>query len=57
MSEIIKIYESITNASIELKLQNSHISSCCKGKRQTTGGFKFMYLSDYNTNKKEIINA
>jgi hypothetical protein len=55
--EIIKIYESITNASIELKLQNSHISSCCKGKRQTTGGFKFMYLSDYNTNKKEIINA
>ena len=44
----IKSYNTITLASKELNLQSSHISSCCKGKRKTTGGFKFMYLEDYN---------
>lgn len=53
----INIYDSIINASKNLNINDSNISACCKGKRQTIGGFKFMYLSDYNTNKKEIINA
>lgn len=44
----IKIFNSIINASEELKINDSLISSCCKGKRNSTGGFKFMYLNDYN---------
>ena len=45
---IIKTFESIIKASNELNISDSNISSCCKGKRKTTGGFKFMYLEDYN---------
>jgi hypothetical protein len=48
----IKIYNSIINASKELKLNDSLISSCCKGKRNSTCGFKFMYLNDYNDLKQ-----
>ena len=48
----IKIFNSIINASKELKLNDSLISSCCKGKRNSTGGFKFMYLNDYNDLKQ-----
>ena len=44
----IKNFESIIKASIELNICDSSISSCCKGKRNTTGGFKFMYFEDYN---------
>lgn len=44
----IKNVESIIKASIELKISDSNISSCCKGKRNTTGGFKFMYMDEYN---------
>jgi len=50
----IKIFSSIIRASNELQLNDSNISSCCKGKRNTAGEFKFMYLEDYNnlqTNK------
>lgn len=37
-------FESITEASRYLKGANrSHISSCCKGKRKTTGGLKWRY--------------
>lgn len=45
---IIKPFESIIKASNELNISDSNISSCCKGKRKTTGGFKFMYFDDYN---------
>ena len=45
---IIETYNSLTSAAIKLNIQISHISSCCKGKRKTTGGFKFMFLNDYN---------
>lgn len=45
---IIETYNSLTSAAVKLNIQISHISSCCKGKRKTTGGFKFMFLNDYN---------
>ena len=45
---IIKTFESIIKASNELNISDGNISSCCKGKRKTTGGFKFMYFEDYN---------
>jgi hypothetical protein len=44
----INIFDSIIKASNNLHISDSSISSCCKGKRKTTGGFKFMYLEDYN---------
>jgi hypothetical protein len=44
----IKHYGTLTMAAKFLNIQVSHISSCCKGKRKTTGGFKFMYINDYN---------
>lgn len=53
----IKSYNTITSASKELNLQSSHISSCCKGKRITTGGFKFMYMDDYNNLINNINNT
>jgi len=44
----INAFDSIIKAATELHISDSNISSCCKGKRNTTGGFKFMYLEDYN---------
>ena len=44
----INSFDSIIKAATELHISDSNISACCKGKRQTTGGFKFMYLEDYN---------
>jgi hypothetical protein len=44
----IEEFSSITEAEKKLKINNSNIVACCKGKRKTTGGFKFMYLNEYN---------
>jgi hypothetical protein len=44
----IQSFSSIIKAASELNLCDSSISLCCKGKRQTAGGFKFMYIDDYN---------
>ena len=40
---IIKEWESASKASNELQIVQSHICACCKGKRKTTGGFKWKY--------------
>jgi len=40
---ILKAWASITDASRELNIRDSHISACCKGKRITCGGFKWRY--------------
>jgi hypothetical protein len=40
----INFFDSIKKASNELNINDSLISACCKGKRNSTGGFKFMYL-------------
>lgn len=40
---ILKAWSSITEASRELNIKDSHISACCKGKRITCGGFKWRY--------------
>ena len=42
--EHIKTWNSIMEASKELKISDSHISSVCRGKRNTTGGFKWKYI-------------
>ena len=41
--EIIKIYNSIIEASKELKISRSSISKCCKGKYKTCGGYIWKY--------------
>lgn len=41
--ELDKIFESGKKAAEELGLHNSHITSCCKGKQKTTGGYHFRY--------------
>ena len=41
--EIIKIYNSITEVSKELKIDDSNISKCCKGKYKTCGGYIWKY--------------
>lgn len=38
-----KVYPSAAQAAIELGLDSSHITACCKGKRYTTGGLRFEY--------------
>lgn len=42
--EIIKIWESQIIAAEALKLQNTHISGCCKGISKTHGGFKWEFV-------------
>ena len=41
---LIKIFDSISKASKELGIQKINIINCCKGKRQTTGGFIWKYV-------------
>jgi hypothetical protein len=43
----IKTFDSITCAADELEINDANISYCCKGKRKTAKGFKFMYYNDY----------
>ena len=41
--EIIKIYNSIKEASKELKINYSSIVNCCKGRYKTSGGYIWKY--------------
>lgn len=42
-----EIFCSLTEAANKYNLQNSKISNCCKGLRNTTGGKQWMYLDDW----------
>lgn len=43
-NKIIAVYETIAAAEKENPKANNHISSVCKGKRKTAGGYKWQYL-------------
>lgn len=43
----IKTFNSIVDAEKETGCHNSKITSCCRGRRNTTHGYKFMYLEEY----------
>ena len=45
--KLIKIWDSIGEASRNLGCDNSSISKCCRGKYSQHKGFKFMYYEDY----------
>lgn len=42
-NNIIKIWDSMVDIEKELNISSGKICMCCKGKRKTTGGFKFEY--------------
>lgn len=46
-NNFIKMWESITKASKELKIDGSGITKCCKGKRNFAGGYKWKYLINH----------
>ena len=46
--EYIKVYELIKDAAASVGVGHSNIISCCKGKTKTSGGYKWMYLDEYN---------
>lgn len=43
--ETMELFESIIDA--ERKTNSQHIGDCCKGKIKTSGGYHWMYYSDY----------
>jgi group I intron endonuclease len=47
-----EIYESQIEAAQKLNLNQRHISSVCLGKRKSHGGYKFIFLSDYEKEDK-----
>lgn len=42
------IYNSLTDAAKELKINKTNISRCCKGKNKTSCGYVFRYIDDDN---------
>lgn len=44
---LLKIWKTAAEAEKQDNLNNSHIISCCKGLRKTTGGYSFQYMDDY----------
>ena len=49
---LIKIWDCMKQASEELRINNSHISDCCRGKRKSAGGFIWKYYKDGDNNDK-----
>lgn len=41
--EVMQTYKSVIEAERRTKIDNGNISKCCQGKRNTAGGFKWMY--------------
>lgn len=42
--KIIKVWKSIREASLYLKINSANITSCCQDKRKNAGGFKWKYF-------------
>lgn len=56
--EVINIFPSIIGAERFLGLKNSsHINDVCKGKRKTSQGYKWQYLTDYILEKQTLVNC
>lgn len=54
--QFIRKWPAGNEAGRELVIDSRHICSCCKGKRKSAGGFKWMYATDYNPVKRSISN-
>ena len=53
--EFLKEWNSIKEASTELKLSRSHIINCCKGNRKSCGDFKWVYKDSFSDNSDFVI--
>lgn len=51
----ITTYSSITEAELKTGINNSNISSCCRGKRQYTGNYQWRYLDNSSLPLKNYI--
>lgn len=51
----IKAWDSIKEAGISLSIFDSGISMACKGKLQSSGGFKWMYKEDYDKRFNSLV--
>lgn len=49
--KIKQIFSSIKEASKNIKIPDSNISACCKGKRKTAGGYAWKYIN------KEVVTS
>lgn len=45
--KFVRIFDSIHEAERETGIHNGNISSVCRGRGMTAGGYKWLYLSDY----------
>ncbi len=52
--KFIRRWSGAREAQRELGINNGHITACCKGKRKSAGGFKWVYTTDYNPAKQSI---
>lgn len=48
----IRHFKSALHASEELNIQRNHIRACCRGERQTAGGYRWVLKSNYLANEK-----
>lgn len=53
-NEFIKEWESINEVERQLNIAHSGITKVCKGELQTSGGYKWMYLEDYENQYQTI---
>ena len=45
--DLVKVWDSAKDAVREEGFSDSHISNCCKGKRKTHRGYKWVYYEEY----------
>jgi len=47
MGNVLKIYDSVTEAAEDVKCWRQEIGKCCLGKRKSAGGYKWKYYKEY----------
>lgn len=52
-----EVYSTILDASNKTNIEKTNISACCRNKRKTAGGFKWMYYDDYIKLNKELTES
>lgn len=52
--EVVQVFDTMKEAQISTGASSGNIVACCKRKRKTTGGFKWMYFEEYETTKALI---
>ncbi|WP_186321353.1 zinc-ribbon domain-containing protein [Bacillus sp. FJAT-22090] len=55
-NEFVAVWDSTCEAGRGNSISSKHISTCCKGKRKTSYGFKWMYKEDYEEQFGEIVS-